>query len=254
VTADATTAMAVSQEVREMAKHEQGTKTREDGPVDELQQEARALGDPTRHRIFRYIADAIEPVSVAELTAFVQLNHNAVRQHLAVLKKAHLVIEEVEARSVPGRPRLLYRLHPETFERWSTTGAYSWLAGMLSDAVRTGQPPRDVGRQEGKRRALELASPAPADALFESELERRGFRPVRHDKGRRVELVLERCPFAEVAAADPDTICELHLGLAEGLAEGLGDLEVERLVRKNPRSAGCRLVVRRTKAAHGAPR
>jgi predicted ArsR family transcriptional regulator len=39
--------------------------------------------------------------------------------------------------------------------------------------------------------------------------------------------VLRRCPFAEVAAADPGTICQLHLGLAEGLAEGLGKLEVD---------------------------
>jgi len=29
---------------------------------DEVQREARALGDPTRHRLFRYIVDAAEPV------------------------------------------------------------------------------------------------------------------------------------------------------------------------------------------------
>ena len=72
---------------------------------DELQREARALGDPTRHRLFRYIAETPGPVGVAELTAYVRLNHNAVRQHLAVLKEAVLVVEEVEDRSRPGRPR-----------------------------------------------------------------------------------------------------------------------------------------------------
>jgi len=36
-----------------------------------------------------------------------------------------------------------------------------------------------------------------------------------------IEFTLGRCPFAEVAAADPDTICRLHLGLAEGLTEDL---------------------------------
>ena len=61
-----------------------------------VQREARALGDPTRHRLFRYIADAPEPVGVAELTSHVGLNHNAVRQHLAVLKEAGLVREETE--------------------------------------------------------------------------------------------------------------------------------------------------------------
>ena len=79
----------------------------------DLQREARALGDPTRHRLFRYIADAPAPVGVAELTAYIQLNHNAVRQHLAVLKDAGLVTEDTENRDRPGQPRLLYRLHPE---------------------------------------------------------------------------------------------------------------------------------------------
>lgn len=214
--------------------------------VDEsLQQEARALGDPTRHRIFRYIADTERPVSVAELTEFVQLNHNAVRQHLAVLKEASLVVEEVEERARPGRPRLLYSLHPEVADRWGAAGAYSWLASLLANAVRRRQEPRQVGRQEGHRRAAELVGCGDGADLLEAEMIRRGFRPARVEKGRRVEFVLGRCPFADVAGSDPGTVCQLHLGLAEGLAEGLGGLEVERLVAKDPRRAGCRLVVRR---------
>ncbi len=216
---------------------------------DSLQQEARALGDPTRHRIFRYIAEAEHPVGVAELTEFVQLNHNAVRQHLAVLKDAALVVEEVEERSRPGRPRLLYRLHPEVSDRWGATGAYSWLASLLASAVRRRQEPRQVGRQEGHRLAAELVDAgAVADDgvdLLEAEMRRRGFRPTRIDKGRRVEIVLGRCPFADVAETDPETICQLHRGLVEGLAEGVGGVGVERLVARDPHRAGCRLVVRR---------
>ncbi len=218
--------------------------------VDEsLQQEARALGDPTRHRLFRYIADAGHPVGVAELTEFVQLNHNAVRQHLAVLKEASLVVEEVEERSRPGRPRLLYRLHPEVSDRWSTSGAYSWLATLLANAVRRKQEPRQIGRQEGHRRAVELAGSGDGAALLEAEMVRRGFRPTKVEKGRRVEFVLGRCPFAEVAGSDPGTVCQVHLGLAEGLAEGIGGVQVERLVAKDPRRAGCRLIVRRENPA-----
>ena len=32
-----------------------------------LQTEARALGDPTRHGIFRHLVDAARPVDIAEL-------------------------------------------------------------------------------------------------------------------------------------------------------------------------------------------
>jgi len=212
---------------------------------DELQQEARALGDPTRHRLFRYIADAPGPVGVAELTEYVRLNHNAVRQHLAVLKDAGLVTEQVEERSRPGRPRLLYRLHPEAAGRWETPGAYAWLASLLSDAVRRRLDPRQVGRQDGHRRAAELIGTGEGIDLLEAEIVRRGFRPRRIGRGRRVELVLGRCPFADVAGSDPDTVCRLHLGLAEGLAEGLGGFDVEGLAAKDPHRAGCRLTVRR---------
>jgi predicted ArsR family transcriptional regulator len=220
--------------------------------VADLQREARALGDPTRHRLFRYIVDAPGPVSVAELTDYVQLNHNAVRQHLAVLKDAGLVVEETETRERPGRPRLLYRLDPEVAGSWGTQGPYAWLAGLLSDAISRGEEPREVGREEGLREAAELAgSGDPAD-LLQEEMMRRGFRPSLVLQGRRIDYVLGQCPFADVAAANPDIVCQLHLGLAEGLVEGLGGLEVDRLVAKNAHRAGCRLVVRPTAATTSA--
>ena len=214
----------------------------------DMQVQARALGDPTRHSLFRYIADAQAPVTVAELTAKAGLNHNAIRQHLAVLKDAGLVTEEAESRSRPGRPRLLYRLHPEAGGEWGTPGAYAWLAGLLSTALRRGQDPRQAGRQEGHRSAAEMTGPDDPADLLEQEISRRGFRPVRTDRGQQIEFTLGRCPFAEVAAADPDTICQLHLGLAEGLTEGLGGLITERLTVKPARRAGCRLTVRRAAA------
>src|SRR6185312_1655256 len=127
-----------------------------------------ALGDPTRNRLFRYIASAPGPVSVAELTDHVKLNHNAVRQHLAVLKDARLVAQEVEDRSRPGRPRLLYRLHPDVSGRWGTAGAYAWLAGLLASAIRRQQEPRQVGRQDGHRRAAEQSGTADAVQLLEA--------------------------------------------------------------------------------------
>jgi predicted ArsR family transcriptional regulator len=219
----------------------------------DVQSEARALGDPTRHRLFRYIVDAPRPVGVRELTDHVQLNHNAVRQHLAVLKDARLVTEEVEDRDRAGRPRLLYRLHPEVAGSWGTLGPYAWLAGLLSDAIRRKQDPRQVGRQDGHRRAAEVAGTGDRVDLLEAEMARRGFRPTRVERGQRVDFVLGRCPFAEVASSDPGTVCQLHLGMAEGLTEGLGGLAVEKLLPKDPHRAGCRLTVRRETTGTGAP-
>jgi predicted ArsR family transcriptional regulator len=214
--------------------------------VSDVQLEARALGDPTRYSLFCYIVDAERPVSVGELTDYLQLNHNAIRQHLAVLKDAGLVVEEIESRDRPGRPRLLYRIDPEIEGSWGTPGPYAWLAGLLSEAVRRGLDSRQVGRQYGHARAAEIAGTGDGADMLEEELTRRGFRPDRVERGRRIDFVLGRCPFAEVASEDPETVCELHLGLTEGLAEGLGGLSVERLVAKDAHRAGCRLIVRRT--------
>ena len=50
-----------------------------------VQRQAKALGDPTRHAIFRAVTDAAGPIDVATLTARFELHHNAIRQHLAKL-------------------------------------------------------------------------------------------------------------------------------------------------------------------------
>jgi predicted ArsR family transcriptional regulator len=215
---------------------------------DGVQAEARALGDPTRFRIFRYIFEAARPVDVAELTSYTQLNHNAVRQHLEVLTSAGLVTERQEQRTRPGRPRLLYEAAPDSAGLWATPSPYEQLAASLAEAIRTGASPEDVGRQLGQARAREMSRRAPIDNAIEAmehEMARSGFKPVRRERPRGVELVLERCPFETAAAVNAKAVCALHLGLARGLAEGMGGIEVEGLVPKNPYKAGCRLLMRK---------
>lgn len=213
------------------------------GTQTDVQRVGRALGNATRYRLFCYIANAHAHVDVKELTDHVQLNHNAVRQHLAVLKDADLVVEDIETRSRPGRPRLLYAIHPEALESWGRSGPYVWLSRLLADALRRNLEPREAGREDGRLRAREVAGTAPPIDLLEDEIVRRAFKPTRVDKGKRIEFVLGRCPFADVAVDDPETVCNLHLGLVEGFVEELGELGVDRLVVKQPRKAGCRLIV-----------
>src|SRR5690606_28685753 len=92
--------------------------------------QSRALGDRTRHSIFAYVRDAPRPVGVAELTRHLGLNHNAIRQHLAKLRDADLVVEERARRAGPGRPALQYRPNPGAIERWGGRGPYEALSGL----------------------------------------------------------------------------------------------------------------------------
>ena len=125
-----------------------------------LQVQARALGDPTRHSIFQYLVDADAPVGVAELTDHFGLNHNAIRQHLAKLVGAGLVIESTAAPSGRGRPRLEYTVDPSSDSRWGVTGPYERLAVLLTELVAQRGPPStwvagpavDSGLRKGRTR------------------------------------------------------------------------------------------------------
>ena len=46
---------------------------------------------------------------------------------------------------------------------------------------------------------------------------RHGFEPEVRARSDGADIVLHHCPFAATAAVDRDTICALHLGIAEGL-------------------------------------
>lgn len=209
-----------------------------------LQQQARALGDPTRHDVFRFVADAGRPVDVAELTEHFGLNHNAIRQHLAKLVDAGLLVEDRAAPSGPGRPRLVYVVDPGAESRWGVTGPYERLSLWLAEMVRTGDAPVEVGRRAGRRRRLGSGANASTDdpvAALVDEMAQHGFDPTVRRRGDKVEITLRTCPFASTALADPDVVCALHLGLAYGVTEDVEGLVVDELVPHDPRRANCRL-------------
>jgi predicted ArsR family transcriptional regulator len=208
-----------------------------------LEEQARALGDPTRHRVFRYVVDAGAEVDVAELTAHFGLNHNAIRQHLEKLVNAGLVVENRAPSRGRGRPRLVYRVPPAADSRWGATGPYERLSVLLSEIIRTGDEPVEVGRRAGRRLAVAADDADPVASLVDA-MEREGFDPARRERGRRIEVVLRACPYATTALADADTVCAVHLGMAQGVAERIGGaLVVDRLVPHDPRRANCRLHV-----------
>jgi predicted ArsR family transcriptional regulator len=114
-----------------------------------LQTQARALGDPSRHALFRYLAEQGTPVGIVKLTSHLGLHHNAIRQHVAKLVAAGLVVESVGPSSGRGRPRLLYAVDPAADGRWGGPNPYERLAAMLTEVVRSGDSPEEVGRRAG---------------------------------------------------------------------------------------------------------
>lgn len=214
-------------------------------PTQELvQRQARALGDPTRYGIFRFVADAQGPVRVATLAAYLGFNHNAVRQHLAKLTQAGLLTEERASPTTTGRPPLEYRVAPAAMGSWGSPGPYELLALMLLDIADGDRSPLEAGAGAG--RTLGQARTAGADPVdtLEAEMARRGFEPRRETRGPVTELVLERCPFLAAASAHPDVVCQIHRGLAAGILDGMhADVQVSDLHVHPPAEAGCRLTL-----------
>ena len=213
-----------------------------DAEGNRQQVQARALGDPTRHSIFRYVAAKRRPVDVAELTAHVGLHHNAVRQHLARLVDAGLVEEASAPPQGRGRPRLVYAVAPNVDSRWGVVGPYEQLTVLMSEIIRSGDSPVVVGERAGRAASGDVdasdSGADPVDVLVE-QMARYGFEPTATQQGDAVDILLHTCPFETTALADPDTVCGLHLGIARGVAAARGGLVVDELVRNDPREARC---------------
>lgn len=206
-----------------------------------FQAQARALGEATRYRIFQYVTASGGPVGVAEITAHVGVNHNSVRQHLAKLCAAELLVEEQVRSGGRGRPALRYRPAPTNAALWGASSPYEHLAVLLLE-VMGGADPHEVGRAAGRRALAGADRDADPLDVLQGEMTRQGFHCRREETGTMVELVVTRCPFEVAAAANPDVVCELHRGMTRGMVEGLGDEVVHiGLLPGDPRTAGCRI-------------
>lgn len=209
--------------------------------VDERDR-AAALANRSRRRVFDAINDAHRPIGVSELALICGIHPNTVRLHLERLVSCGLVTQAPGGlRRRPGRPP--HRYVATVGAAADEAGTYRHLAGVLAKAVREGTSAREAGRAM----VASIDEVGGPDAVV-SAMAAAGFRPVLETSGERTEVVLRACPFADIAAEDPETICQLHLGMAEAVADAVGDVLVERLVMCDPFEAGCRLVLRRYQA------
>ncbi len=226
---------------------------------EDIRLQAKALCDRTRYSIYNTICSSPEPLTVAELTAAFKLNHNAIRQHLAVLVNAGLVREELESkRANPGRPRLFYSAGERSklaFRRDDhEDGRYSHLAILLAKAINSNIAPREMGRiatrpkvGQIKRQTTQSASNyiKAVDGLMNA-MENEGFHTRIVKRGKRVELVIDQCPFIDIVNVAPQVMCDLHLGMAEGIAAATGSVRVVDLENRRTHNDGCHLVLQET--------
>ncbi len=189
----------------------------------------RALADPSRARILAELADA-SPLDARELAGRVGLHVNTVRVHVNALAEAGLVESETLPPQGRGRPRLAYRATAAAGEE--TGRRYRLLAEILTALVaRFGSEASAQLEEIGEAWGHYLVdSPPPYAELSDGEaverlialLDEIGFRPQLEQAGRVRRILMQPCPFLELARTHQDVICPIHLGLMRGALAELG--------------------------------
>ncbi|TFV51858.1 ArsR family transcriptional regulator [Blastococcus sp. TF02A-35] len=193
-----------------------------------------------RQHVLDLLRSAPAGLGVQDLAQRTGLHPNTVRFHLDRLVADGLAAREAEEERVePGRPRLTYTATP-TPDPAANRRNYRFLAEILASYVSgTAEDPAGAAIETGRAWGHHLTdAPAPFERTSEQEavaellriLGDIGFAPeLAVDDPRRI--LLPHCPFREVAEAQRQVICSIHLGLMRGaLAEMRAPVTADRLL------------------------
>ena len=187
----------------------------------------KALGDNTRYAIYLELARAASPLATAQIAEHLDLHPNTVRPHLERMREVGLLEVVTDPRGAVGRPQHRYSLAPDAPALGFEPPAFPVLAQMLLRlAASAGLPAGDAveaGREQGALAAGRLDRSVPCDDALLAELATLGFDPESVADEQGVTVGFTRCPFRELAEANPELVCGLHRGLVEGFVGARGD-------------------------------
>lgn len=163
------------------------------------------------------------PARIAAVAAGLDLHPNTVREHLDALTGHGLVERVTETPTKRGRPAALYR--PSAADPALPAQDYAGLATALAGHLaRTSADPEHDARTAGIAWGHELCADAaatddPRGAVL-AVLTRLGFGPDTDDPDG--SIALRSCPLLEAARRYPAIVCQVHLGIVDGVLERVG--------------------------------
>jgi predicted ArsR family transcriptional regulator len=180
-----------------------------------------ALHEPTRRRLYDYVASSRVPVGRDEAARAVGIARVTAAFHLDRLAEAGLLDvshRRLTGRSGPGagRPAKLYRRAERELEVSLPPRQYDLagdlLAGAFEEAERTGLPPREALARRARDLGRALAGQPAATQDPVTLLSELGFEPY-DDAG---SIRLANCPFHRLARSHPELVCGMNLHLING--------------------------------------
>jgi predicted ArsR family transcriptional regulator len=189
----------------------------------------KALGDNTRYAIYLELARAPSPLATAQIADTLGLHPNTVRPHLDRMRDVGLLEVTTDTQGAVGRPQHRYSLAADAPSLGFEPPAFPVLARMLLRLAASASVPAadavEAGREQGSAAAATRMAGTCAEALTQ-ELAALGFDPAAVLDEESATIAFTRCPFRELAEANPELVCSLHRGLVEGFTEARGDGEV----------------------------
>src|SRR5690606_27100616 len=195
----------------------------------------------SRVRILHLVQSRAER-TIAELCEATGLHANTVREHLQRLMEGGYVIQTTERRTTRGRPRTLYSAATGIPEASSPIAR-----DKVAEAARRGDMMRRILHDEGSE--LGRAATYQLDALVE-HLEESGFEPIVDESELTVEL--SPCPHAASRPEHRPVLCQVHLGLMQGVLTQAGGPLAADCVRASAHPEECTVQLRLAEAATAA--
>jgi predicted ArsR family transcriptional regulator len=192
------------------------------------------LDDPTRRRLYAYVAGERDAVGRDDASAAIGISRELAAFHLDRLAAGGLLVTEYRRRSGrsgpgAGRPAKLYRRHPAAVAVSLPPRDYARAADLLATGLErlAGPTPdaavMDVARQAGARRGSEArdqvghpTSIAERVASLVELLRRAGYEPTIDPADGSIRL--GNCPYEALVASHRPLICQMNLAWAEGVA------------------------------------
>ncbi len=195
-----------------------------------------ALHEPTRRRLYEYVAGSDEPVGRDQAADALGIGRPLVAFHLERLLRAGLLTAEyrrLRGRSGPGagRPAKLYRRADEVVEVSLPARRYVLAADLFAAALEMTDPTAVLAGARVRGEALGTSArrevdgvPAsaaqPADPLL-AALRGAGYEP-REDGSL---VVLRNCPFDALVADHRGLTCAMNLAMLDGIRSGVGETD-----------------------------
>lgn len=196
------------------------------------------LNDQTRLKIYEYIMEKHDEVTVQEIAKEFDIHPNVARLHLSKLEEVDMIVSETRKTGKGGRPFRVYHLSDNVIELYFPFRDYQLLAKIaLETLAALGPEGQDALTKTGEKFGKEiiqriydekenqsLSITQKINILKEASV-MLGLNPEfnYYEKEKKIVMKIFNCPFKELADEHTVILCNMHANFIKGMFDVLFD-------------------------------